>query len=104
MTLCAFDLIELDGQDLRKQPIEERKEALARLLCWPRDGTVFNEHFEGDGAIILRQACTLGCEGIVSKRRGSLYRAGRTALLVGNQKPGRTGGEARGGRGLRPLS
>ena len=76
--LCAFDVIELDGKDLRREPIEERKHALANLLFRERDGIIFNVHYDGDGAIIYKQACALGCEGIVSKRRGSPYRSGRT--------------------------
>lgn len=43
----------------------------------PRAGIAFNEHYTGDGAIIFRHACALGCEGIVSKRLGSSYRFGR---------------------------
>jgi ATP-dependent DNA ligase len=39
-----------------------------------RDGIAFNRHFAGDGAIIFKHACALGCEGIVSKRLGSTYR------------------------------
>jgi bifunctional non-homologous end joining protein LigD len=78
VVLCAFDLIELEGKNLRKQPIEARKHALANLLYRERDGIVFNTHYDGDGAIIYKQACALGCEGIVSKRRGSPYRSGRT--------------------------
>ena len=72
--LCAFDLIALDGKDLRRAPLEERKHALANVLFKERDGIIFNRHFDGDGAIIFREACALGCEGIVSKRLGSLYR------------------------------
>jgi bifunctional non-homologous end joining protein LigD len=75
--LCAFDLIEVEGEDLRRQPIERRKAALADLLRDTRDGIAFNEHFEGDGRIVFEHACALGCEGIVSKRLGSPYRAGR---------------------------
>jgi bifunctional non-homologous end joining protein LigD len=75
--LCAFDLIELEGEDLRRQPIERRKAVLANLLRDTRDGIAFNEHFEGDGRIVFEHACALGCEGIVSKRLGSPYRAGR---------------------------
>jgi hypothetical protein len=75
--LCAFDLIELDGKDLRKQPIEERKHALANVLYRERDGIIFNQHYDGDGAIIDKQACKLGCEGIVSKRLGYPYGSGR---------------------------
>ena len=75
--LCAFDLIELDGEDLRRQPVERRKAMLADLLRGTRDGIAFNQHYEGDGAAIFEHACALGCEGIVSKRLGSPYRAGR---------------------------
>jgi ATP-dependent DNA ligase len=75
--LCAFDLIALDGQDLRGAPLEDRKSALAKLLRATSDGIAFNKHFDGDGMIIFRHACALGCEGIVSKRLGSHYRSGR---------------------------
>ena len=76
--LVAFDLIELDGEDLRRRPIEERKAKLAKLIRNPRAGIVLNEHYEGDGDIVFQYACKLGCEGIVSKRRGSPYRSGRS--------------------------
>jgi bifunctional non-homologous end joining protein LigD len=68
--LCAFDLIELDDEDIRNAPIEQRKDLLADLLrrvershC----GMTLNEHYEGDGATIYEHACRFGCEGIVSK-------------------------------------
>jgi bifunctional non-homologous end joining protein LigD len=85
--LCAFDLIELDGVDLRRWPIEDRKATLAKLLRRSPPGIVLNEHFEGDGAMIYRQACALGCEGIVSKRVGSPYRAGRTDHWIKVKNP-----------------
>ena len=75
--LCAFDLIEADGVDLRRQPLERRKATLAELLYNVRDGIAFNRHFSGEGAMIFKYACALDCEGIVSKRLGSTYRAGR---------------------------
>jgi bifunctional non-homologous end joining protein LigD len=71
--LCAFDLIELDGKDLRQQPIEERKRILARLLRQSQLGLAFNRHYDGNGATIYKHACEFGCEGIVSKRLGSPY-------------------------------
>ncbi len=74
--LCAFDLIELDGKDMRRAPIEERKATLAKLPSRALDGIAFND-YSGDGAIIYKHACALGCEGIVSKRLGSPYRSGR---------------------------
>jgi len=76
--LCAFDLIELDGEDLRRSPIEHRKRALAEVLSQKRDGVALNAHYEGDGRVIFKHACKLGCEGIVSKRLGSPYRSGRS--------------------------
>jgi bifunctional non-homologous end joining protein LigD len=76
--LCAFDLLEVNGQDVRPEPIEDRKRRLAGLLRLPHDGIALNEAFGGDGAVIYKHACALGCEGIVSKRLGSPYRAGRS--------------------------
>jgi len=75
--LCAFDLIEIDGYDLRQQPFKDRKDKLANLLDGAGYGIAFNKHFDGDGAAIFKHACALGCEGIVSKRLGSHYRSGR---------------------------
>ena len=85
--LVAFDLIELDGEDLRRSPIEYRKRKLAKLVHRPQLGIVLNEHHEGDGEIIFKHACKLGCEGIVSKRLGSLYRSGRSAHWVKVKNP-----------------
>jgi len=75
--LVAFDLIELDGEDLRRTPIEQRKRTLAKLVRRPHAGIVLNEVFEGDGDVLFAHACKLGCEGIVSQRLGSHYRSGR---------------------------
>ena len=74
--LCAFDLLELDGKDLRREPIEKRKALLAKLLKDRQVSIVLNEHFDEDGPAVYRAACQLGCEGIVSKRLGSPYRSG----------------------------
>jgi bifunctional non-homologous end joining protein LigD len=80
--LIAFDLIELDGQDMCRAPLEDRKRKLAKLVRGPHPGIVLNEFFEGDGDILFEHACKLGCEGIVSKRLGSPYRSGRSAHWV----------------------
>jgi bifunctional non-homologous end joining protein LigD len=69
--LFAFDLLELDGEDLRSRPIELRKRQLARLVEHAGAGIQLSEHLHGDGAEIFAHACKLGCEGIVSKRLGS---------------------------------
>ena len=94
--LCAFDLIELDGEDLRREPIEVRKRTLKGLLRRAHPGIAFNRHFEVEGATVFRQACALGCEGIVSKRLGSPYRSGRAELLGEREEPGRASRQARG--------
>jgi bifunctional non-homologous end joining protein LigD len=85
--LCAFDLLELNGEDLRRLLIEERKRLLEELLRGSHLSIVFNEHFTEDGAIVFREACKLGCEGIVSKRLGSPYRSGRSAHWVKVKNP-----------------
>jgi bifunctional non-homologous end joining protein LigD len=59
--LCAFDLIELDGEDLRRTPVEQRKAALATLLRDRHDGILFNEHHSGEGAVVFKHVCALGC-------------------------------------------
>jgi len=84
---CAFDLLELDGKDLRGQPIEIRKTALAKVLKGSRLSIVLNEQFEEDGAAVYRAACQLGCEGVVSKRLGSPYRFGRSPNWVKVKNP-----------------
>ena len=76
--LYAFDLIELNGDDLRRDPLEVRKATLAYALTKTGPGILFNEHMEGDGETVFRHACKLGLEGIVSKRKDSAYRSGRS--------------------------
>ena len=87
VTLCAFDLLELDGVDLRQEPIEVRKCTLSRLLRRKHAGISFNRHFDVEGAIVYRHACALGCEGIVSKRLGSPYRPGRQDCWIKVKNP-----------------
>jgi bifunctional non-homologous end joining protein LigD len=76
--LYAFDLIELNGDDLRRDPLEVRKAALANVVAKAGHGIWFNDHIEEDGETVFRHACKLGLEGIVSKRKGSPYRSGRS--------------------------
>ena len=73
--LYAFDLLELDGEDLRPLPLEERKAKLCEADPGA-NGIHLIEHMRGDGATIFEHACKLGLEGIVSKRRDAPYRAG----------------------------
>jgi bifunctional non-homologous end joining protein LigD len=76
--LYAFDLIELNGDDLRRDPLKGRKATLEMMLTKAGMGIRFNEHMEGDGDIVFRHACKLGLEGIVSKLKDSAYRSGRS--------------------------
>jgi ATP-dependent DNA ligase len=77
--LYAFDLIELNGDDLRREPLEVRKATLASVLAKVGPGLRLNDHLEHeDGEVVFRHACKLGLEGIVSKRTGSPYRSGRS--------------------------
>ena len=76
--IIAFDLIELNGDDLRPDPLEGRKATLEMILAKAGPGIRFNEHMEGDGETEFRHACKLGLEGIVSKRKESHYRSGRS--------------------------
>jgi ATP-dependent DNA ligase len=77
--LYAFDLIALDGGDLRREPLEVRKATLASVLARAARGLRLNEHIEHeDGGTVFRHACKMGLEGIVSKRKDSPYRSGRS--------------------------
>ena len=86
MLLYAFDLLELDGEDFRPQPLHARKARLAKLLAKAPAGIQYNEHVEGDGAVVFTHACKLGLEGIVSKHREHPYRSGpsKTWLKIKN--------------------
>ena len=79
MVYYAFDLLYLDGHDLTQAPLVERKTLLAGLLDdAPKDGPVrYSDHIETDGATMVRHACRLGLEGIISKRRDLPYHSGR---------------------------
>jgi bifunctional non-homologous end joining protein LigD len=86
MVYFAFDLLYLDGYDLRGAPLAARKDALRRLLEAAADGSRaavngglirFSDHVLGQGLDFYRQACRHGLEGIVSKRADLPYRTGR---------------------------
>jgi hypothetical protein len=96
--LYAFDLIELNGDDLRRDPLEGRKATLEMMLAKVGPGIRLNEHIEGDGETVFRHACKLGLEGIVSKRKDSAYRSGRSPDWLKMKNSKCTRGEA-GGRG-----
>src|SRR5260370_28511773 len=72
--LYAFDLIELNGDDIRRDPLEVRKATLASILAKASPGIRFNEHIEGDGPTVFAHACKMGLQRIGSKRKDSTYR------------------------------
>jgi bifunctional non-homologous end joining protein LigD len=85
-SLVAFDLLSLDGDDMRERPIEARREALARLAAGVK-GIVFSEALAADGAVVFAKACELGLEGIVSKRASSRYYSGRSRAWLKCKNP-----------------
>jgi bifunctional non-homologous end joining protein LigD len=83
----AFDLL-LSGEDIRRQPLIERKTALKWVLRKAREGIQYVEHAEGHGDKLFAAVCNLGLEGIVSKRLTSMYKSGpsRTWIKVKNPR------------------
>jgi bifunctional non-homologous end joining protein LigD len=79
MVLYAFDLLHLDGSDLKPQPLHARKQALARLLAKARQGGPLrlSESLTEPGPTLLKHACRMGLEGIVSKLAEAAYHSGR---------------------------
>jgi bifunctional non-homologous end joining protein LigD len=74
-----FDLLYLDGHDLSAVPLVARKSLLGKILAAADSPALrLSEHFDADGGLILQQVCRLGAEGIVSKRKDSPYRRGRS--------------------------
>jgi len=78
LVLMAFDLLRLDGRDLRAAPVEERRARLEELVGAHDPGfpIQFSAHVEGGGSEFFRAVEAMGLEGIVSKRKGSRYRSG----------------------------
>jgi bifunctional non-homologous end joining protein LigD len=79
MIYMAFDLLYLEGVDLRGSTLKHRKAALKAIVdTLPGDSIVrFSDHLDGDGETVLAHACKLGLEGIISKRTDLGYRSGR---------------------------
>ena len=74
-----YGLIELNGDDLRRDPLVVRKATLTSVLAKARVGIRYNEHLEfDDGDAVFHHACRMGLEGIVSKRKDSPYPSGRS--------------------------
>ncbi len=84
---CAFDLLMLDGDDLRRKPFKERKAALGKLLFRSRGGIQYVEHSEGHGERLFEAICKLGLEGIVSKKLDAPYRSGKSKVWIKVKNP-----------------
>jgi bifunctional non-homologous end joining protein LigD len=82
----AFDLL-LSGEDIRRQPLIERKNALKWVLRKARDGIQYVEHAEGHGDRLFAAVCHLGLEGIVSKRLTSVYKSGPSKAWIKVKNP-----------------
>jgi len=85
--LYAFDLIELDGDDLRRERLEVRKATLASVLRKAAPGVRLNEHVEADGPTVFAHVCKMGLEGIVSKHKLSRYISGRSPDWLKSKNP-----------------
>jgi bifunctional non-homologous end joining protein LigD len=81
--LYAFDLIELDGEDWRSRPLEERKARLAKLLSKAGDGVYLSEHLAGDGAIIFEHACRMVLR--ASSPSGAIFLTARDGRNAGSR-------------------
>jgi bifunctional non-homologous end joining protein LigD len=92
--LYVFDLIELCGDDRRRDPLEVRKVDLCRLLADALPGLSIDSWIDGkevDGAAVFERACSLGLEGIVSKRKDSRYLSGRSPYWLKMKNPASEG-------------
>ena len=80
MTYFVFDLLHLDGHDLRSLPLARRKEILEGLIgeIGDQDAIRYSEHIRADGSAMFSKACSLGAEGVVSKRADGVYVSGRS--------------------------
>ena len=86
--LYAFDLIELNGDDLRPRAVRGAQgDARLRPGQGAAPGLRLNEHIEADGPTVFAHACKMGLEGIVSKRKTSPYRSGRSPDWLKSKNP-----------------
>ncbi|MGE0006964.1 MAG: non-homologous end-joining DNA ligase [Parvibaculaceae bacterium] len=86
----AFDLLMLDGEDLRRRPLVERKKRLKKLLGRTKAPLAYGGHLAGDSDKVLKEACRLGIEGLVSKDRTSAYVSGRASSWIKSKCLGRS--------------
>jgi bifunctional non-homologous end joining protein LigD len=86
--LCAFDLLAMDGDDLRHLPLSMRRANPARLLARRPDGIFISDFEQGEiGPELFRKACEFGLEGLVSKHSDRPYRGRSAEALDQSQEP-----------------
>ncbi len=90
LSYVAFDLLILDGEDLRKRPLMERKRKLKELLGKTAGTLSYGGHITGDSDKVLKEACRLGIEGLVSKDRKSSYESRRSLSWIKSKCLGRS--------------
>jgi bifunctional non-homologous end joining protein LigD len=73
----AFDLLRLNGKDLRREPLLARKALLEKLIADPPEGILYSDSLDSDVDDLLKQARQLGLEGLIGKRKDSLYESGQ---------------------------
>jgi len=89
LQLCAFDVLAMDGDDLRDLPLSMRKTNLARLLARRPDGIFVSDFEQGEiGPDLFRKACEFGFEGLVSKHRDTRAAGRSISYKVKNRTPG----------------
>jgi bifunctional non-homologous end joining protein LigD len=86
--LYAFDILELDGRDLRATQWEERRKLLRSVVRKAGNGIRLSDHLDGtNGDKVFHHACSMGLEGIVAKRRDRHYHSGRSADWIKVKNP-----------------
>lgn len=85
----AFDLLSLDGKDMRKKPLTDRKSALEKIIPVDDDILHFSDHIAGKGEAVIGKACGMGLEGIISKKTSAKYKSGRGSSWIKSKCVGR---------------
>lgn len=81
-TFYVFDLLHVDGYDIRQLPLIKRKDVLARVVEGAPQAIRYSAHFEEEGSLVFQHACRLSLEGVISKQKDAPYRSGRTKAWV----------------------
>jgi bifunctional non-homologous end joining protein LigD len=90
LSFIAFDLLIVDGENLLRKPLVERKKRLKALLKKARPPIIYGEHLTGGGAMVFKEACKRRIEGLVSKEKMSVYTSGRSPSWIKSKCLGRS--------------